>query len=76
MVATTGSLAFVSRVSLAGASDLRPVAVRGLSISRTLGLAGRHGFPLSAPGQAFAELLRAGLATSSGFVPGSTNDVR
>jgi DNA-binding transcriptional LysR family regulator len=58
MVATTGSLAFVSRVSLTGESDLRAVAVRGLTISRTLGLATRRGIPLSAPAERFAELLR------------------
>jgi DNA-binding transcriptional LysR family regulator len=57
MVATTGSLAFVSRVSLSTEPDLRAVAVRGLSISRTMGLATRHGIPLSAPAETFAGLL-------------------
>jgi DNA-binding transcriptional LysR family regulator len=57
MVATTGSLAFVSRLSLAAEPDLRAVRVRGLTISRTMGLATRHPMPLSAPAEAFAALL-------------------
>ena len=63
MVATTGSLAFVSRVSLSAEPDVCQVALRGMAISRTLGLATRHGFPLSAPAQAFAVLLRAAFPT-------------
>jgi len=58
MVATTGSLAFVSRVSLSAEPNLRAVPVRGLTISRTMGLATRHATPLSAPAEAFAALLR------------------
>jgi len=58
MVATTGSLAFVSRLSLSAEPDLRAVPVRGLTISRTMGLATRHAMPLSAPAEAFAALLR------------------
>jgi DNA-binding transcriptional LysR family regulator len=58
MVATTGSLAFVSRVSLPVEPDVRAIAVKGLTISRTLGLASRHGVPLSAPSEVFAGLLR------------------
>ena len=65
MVATTGSLAFVSRVSLAAEPDLRPVPVRGLTISRGLGLATRHGIPLSAAAEAFARLLRRRSASES-----------
>lgn len=57
MVATTGSLAFVSRVSLSTEPDLRAIAVRGLGISRTMGLVTRHGIPLSAPAGTFADLL-------------------
>lgn len=63
MVATTGNLAFVSRVSLSAEPDVRQVALRGLAISRTLGLATRQGFPLSAPAQAFAVLLRSAFPT-------------
>jgi DNA-binding transcriptional LysR family regulator len=58
MVATAGLLAFVSRVSLAGETGVRPVDVRGLEVSRRLGLATRVGFPLSAPAAAFAGSLR------------------
>ena len=58
MVATTGVLAFVSSVSLESEADLRAVPVRGLSISRTLGLATRRGVPLSTPAAAFAAHLQ------------------
>jgi DNA-binding transcriptional LysR family regulator len=58
MVATTGSLAFVSRLSLAGESGIVPVPIRGLSISRTLGLASRQGAPLPAAAQGFSTILR------------------
>jgi DNA-binding transcriptional LysR family regulator len=57
MVATTGNLAFVSRLSLPGEAAVRAVAVRGLRISRTLGLAKRRGIPLSVTAQLFADLL-------------------
>ena len=58
MVVTTGSLAFVSSASLEAEPHLRIIAVRGLSISRTLGLATRRGIPLSAAAEGFAALLR------------------
>jgi DNA-binding transcriptional LysR family regulator len=58
MVATTGSLAFVSRLSLTAESGIVPIPIRGLSISRTLGLAGRHGSPLPAAAAAFSTILR------------------
>jgi len=58
MVATTGSLAFVSAVSLSSAPGLGVVPVSGLSISRRLGLATRRAVPLSPPSAAFAALLR------------------
>jgi DNA-binding transcriptional LysR family regulator len=58
MVATTGSLAFVSRLSLAAEPAVVPIAIRGLSISRTLGLAGRHGSPLPAAAEGFSTILR------------------
>jgi len=59
MVATTGSLAFVSRLSLRTEPGITPIPVRGLSIGRTLGLARRHRFPLSTAAEAFAgRLLR------------------
>jgi DNA-binding transcriptional LysR family regulator len=58
MVATTGSLAFVSRVSLPSEPELCALAVRGLVIQRTLALVTRRGFPLSPSAQAFAASLR------------------
>ena len=65
MVSVTGSLAFVSRVSVATEPGLRVLEPRGLSIARTLALATRRDMPLSAPTEAFrAELLS--LAGSSG----------
>jgi len=57
MVAETGHLAFVSRLSLSGQPGVRAVAVRGLSISRTLAVVTRHGVSLSRAAGAFAELL-------------------
>jgi DNA-binding transcriptional LysR family regulator len=59
MVAATGSLAFVSAVSLPTQPGLQAVTVRRLAISRSLGLATRHGFPLPAPARAFADRLSA-----------------
>jgi DNA-binding transcriptional LysR family regulator len=57
MVVTTGSLAFVSRLSLGAEPEITPIPIRGLSISRTLGLASRHGAPLPAAAAAFSTLL-------------------
>jgi LysR family transcriptional regulator, cyn operon transcriptional activator len=57
MVATTGSLAFVSRLGLQTEPAITPIPVRGLSIVRTLGLARRRRFPLSTAAEAFAGLL-------------------
>jgi DNA-binding transcriptional LysR family regulator len=58
MVLATGSLAFVSRLSLHADLRVQPLPVRGLSISRRIGIATRRGFPLSAPAAAFVEVLR------------------
>lgn len=60
MVATTDSLAFVSRLSVDTEPGVRQIPVRGLNISRGLGLATRRGFRLSPPAAAFAEVLLAG----------------
>lgn len=54
MVATTDFLAFVSRVALVTDPDVQEVPVRGMSVSRKLGLAMREGFPLSAAAAAFS----------------------
>jgi DNA-binding transcriptional LysR family regulator len=58
MVATTGNLAFVTRMSLPAEHQLRVVGVRDLSISRTLALATHRGIPLSPSSAAFATVLR------------------
>ncbi len=58
MVATTGNLAFVSRLSLTPESGIVAIPVRGLSISRALGLASRHGSPLPAAAAGFSTVLR------------------
>jgi DNA-binding transcriptional LysR family regulator len=58
MVVTTGSLAFVSRLSLTAESGIVPVPIRGLSISRMLGLASRQASPLPAAAEGFSTVLR------------------
>lgn len=57
MVASTRSLAFVSRLSVEADPNVRAVPVRGLSISRRLGVVTRKGFPLSPAARQFADLL-------------------
>ena len=47
MVATTKSLAFVSRLGLAGQSLVREVPVQGLKVTRQLALVNRKGQQLS-----------------------------
>ncbi|MGD8417170.1 MAG: LysR substrate-binding domain-containing protein [Pseudomonadales bacterium] len=59
MVATTGSLAFVSRLGLQGQSLVREVSVSGLDITRRLGLARRKGSVVSPAASRFAERLLA-----------------
>lgn len=58
MVAATGDLAFVSGLSLRNETELRTVPVRGLSITRSLGLATRRGIPLPPAARAFVEFLQ------------------
>ncbi len=60
MVSMTGHAAFVSRISAATEPGLRIVDVRGLSVRRTLALATRRDFPLSAPSAAFRTELLSG----------------
>jgi DNA-binding transcriptional LysR family regulator len=60
MVATTGSLAFVSRLGLQGQELVREVPVTGLDITRRLGLARRKGAVLSPVADRFAERLLRG----------------
>lgn len=58
MVASTHSLAFVSQLGVAGReNDVRVIDVRGLSISRRLGVISKLGRPLSAAAKAFAKVL-------------------
>jgi DNA-binding transcriptional LysR family regulator len=57
MVASTRSLAFVSRLSLDADPSVRAVPVKGLSISRKLGVVTRKGFPLSPAARQFADVL-------------------
>lgn len=63
MVATTGSLAFVSQLGVAGQGLVREVPVRGLKITRRLGLAWRKGYSLSPSASLFAERLSAAQPT-------------
>jgi DNA-binding transcriptional LysR family regulator len=57
MVATTGSLAFVSQVSVASQTGLCAIPVRDLSIVRKLAIVTRQGIPLSPAAAAFAQRL-------------------
>lgn len=71
MVATTGSLAFVSRLGLEGQDLVREVPVTGLDITRRLGLARRKAAGLSPAADSFAQRLLTGAAAtdaSSGAV--------
>ena len=60
MVATTGSLAFVSQLALQGQSLVRQIEVDGLAITRRLGLARRKGYALSSAAESFARTLVGG----------------
>ena len=68
MVATTGSLAFVSHMGVAAESSVRVLRVRGLDIRRELAVITRRGTALSPAAAAFAERLRqaGGRASLSG----------
>jgi LysR family cyn operon transcriptional activator len=57
MVATTGNLAFVSRVSLVDQPDVRAIDVRGFGLHRQLALAVRRGVALAPAPAAFAATL-------------------
>lgn len=57
MVATTGSLAFVSQLGLHGQDLVREIDVTGLTITRRLGLAWRKGATLAPAAHRFAERL-------------------
>lgn len=57
MVATTGYLAFVSRISIENQSEIAEISVTGLAIERQLALVTRQGIPLSPAASAFVEYL-------------------
>ncbi len=57
MVATTKSLAFVSRLGLAGQSLVQEVRVTGLSVTRKLALVQRHGHELTPAAENFRQRL-------------------
>ena len=58
MVATTGSLAFVSRLGLTGQDAVREITVEGLKVERRLGVITRKDRLLSPAAQAFSMRLR------------------
>ena len=57
MVATTGSLAFVSQLGVHGQGLVREIEVEGLTITRRLGLARRKGHALSPAATRFHDML-------------------
>lgn len=58
MVASTGNLAFVSRLGVDSADEVREIPVRGLRIERDLAVIARRGNVLSPAASAFAQRLR------------------
>lgn len=58
MVATTGNLAFVSRLGVDSADEVREIPVRGLRIERDLAVIAKRGNVLSPAAGAFAQRLR------------------
>ncbi|MEM9384870.1 MAG: LysR family transcriptional regulator [Pseudomonadota bacterium] len=57
MVATTGTMAFVSQLGVLSQSLVAPLEVKGLSITRPIGLARRSGRELAPPAERFAKQL-------------------
>jgi DNA-binding transcriptional LysR family regulator len=58
MVATTGNLAFVSRMGVDTLEDVCEIKVRGLDIARELAVIAKRGSSLSRAAQSFSALLR------------------
>ncbi|MET0005501.1 MAG: LysR substrate-binding domain-containing protein [Candidatus Thiodiazotropha sp.] len=58
MVATTGNLAFVSRMGVDTLAGVSEIEVRGLNIARELAVIAKQGSSLSPAAQAFSSLLR------------------
>lgn len=66
MVATTGNLAFVSRLGLVGQRDVREIPVDGLRVERRLGVIARKGVRLSPAAGAFSVRLSGAFSPRSG----------
>jgi len=64
MVATTGNLAFVSRLGVDSLEEVTEIDVRDLRIERELAVIARRGTALSPAAQAFADLLMQAAASS------------
>lgn len=64
MVATTGNLAFVSKLGVDSLEDVAEIRVKDLKIERELAVITRRGIPLSPAAQAFADLLREAVSTN------------
>ena len=58
MVATTGNLAFVSRLGVDSLEGVCEIGVRGLNIARELAVIAKRGTSLSPAARAFASLLK------------------
>ena len=65
MVATTGNLAFVSRLGLTGQSEVKEIKVDGLDVERRLGVIARKGGALSPAADAFSSRLRGSFQAKS-----------
>ncbi|MGD8912468.1 MAG: LysR family transcriptional regulator [Candidatus Thiodiazotropha sp.] len=65
MVATTGNLAFVSRMGVDTLEDVCEIEVRGLNIARELAVIAKRDSTLSPAAQAFSALLREELTPTS-----------
>jgi DNA-binding transcriptional LysR family regulator len=65
MVATTGNLAFVSRMGVDTLEDVCEIEVRGLNIARELAVIAKRDSTLSPAAQAFSALLREELTLTS-----------
>lgn len=65
MVATTGNLAFVSRLGVDSLGEVKEIDVKNLRIERELAVIAKRGSTLSPGAQAFAKLLRENHSTLS-----------
>ena len=70
MVATTGNLAFVSRMGVESGHEVQVLPVQGLDIRRELAVIARRGAVLSPAADAFARRLRAGEPRIEGAASG------